>query len=159
MNYREQHNRQLVWRGPLWFYGLIAWLLAGPLNPAGFVFQIMAKDQLQPVTLTAIPCAIGVAIVLWRILGRDITLGKLAASVTFWAFWTIPLYMGIVAAVIMGAQGFEDSFVQMLAQAGSGLFIGIAASAIFGWIGLLFAIPAGFAAFIVIRIVALKQAT
>ena len=67
--------------------------------------------------------------------------------------------MGLALSVIMGAQGLEESFVQMFAQAGSGLFIGIAVSLIYGWFGLLFAIPAGFAAFIVIRIVALKQTT
>ena len=147
----------LEWRAPLWLIGLLVWLFAGPLNPAAFfAYFILDGNGNSTMLLISLPSALGVALVLWRILGRPISLAGLFGSVFGWAAFTIPLYMGLFLGYTMGAQGLEESVPLMFAKGASGLFLGFGGSLIYGWIGFLFALPAALAASLVIRTIGLK---
>jgi len=149
-------DRALEWREPKWLFLLVAWVFAGPLNPAAFIAAAL-NDVYFAAYLVSIPSAVGAGIVLRRLRNKDMNTSNVFGSMLVWALVMIPLYMGGMLAITFFSQGLADGIAMAVVKGVNGLLYGIFGSVIYGWIGLIFAIPSALLGAVMIRLVGLRS--
>ena len=148
----------LEWRQPYWLFGFLAWVFAGPLNPAAFPVAFLMNGQAYAaVFFVAVPSALGVGIFVILKLGKPMSLGQLAGGLLCYALATIPIYTALFVMFMFGENGLRDGgILEMLVRGAQGFFTGIFAGIAFGWVWLVFALPAAVGAIIAVRVVSLR---
>lgn len=155
----EQRNEaNLEWRQPIWLFALFAWIFAGPLNPAVIPTALLMHGQAYAAMfLVGIPSALGVGVFLLRTHSKPMRLDQLAGRILMYALAMIPLYTALFVMIMLGENGLRSGgVVETLWRGSGGFFTGLMAGVVFGWVWLVFALPAAAGAVGVVRIIALR---
>lgn len=162
-------KQPLEWRRPPGFSKLLAWALAGPLNPV--ILAILAvvyasssekydtfwQDFDALLRVVIVPATLASSIVIARLHDEALTLKRLSKSAIFWALCMIPIYGALLFGYFGATQHVDAGVVPAFLMGFAASIWGALFALAFGWVVLVWVIPMVIIGLVAIRVMALKR--